>query len=147
MADLCTIDAAGKIIERHDNNDDIWVDGVRYSQSHVASMTPDERAEIGAAWVMGPDDVQYDAEAQKRVLNKAGPGDDPTDTYEVVALTPEELAANARAELRISDLDDLPRVAEDFLAILLAKGTLAIDDFPSEAQAKIAKRQVLRKKL
>ncbi len=149
MADLCKIDETGKITERLKNNDDVFVHGVRYSQNHLAKHM-DDSARSGLGFALVPtlgDAPNHDKSTHKAVVIEAGVGDDPVDSFEVVKLTPDEISATAKAELNISDLKDLPRVAEDFLGILLAKGVLKIKDFSPEAQAKIAARQMLRTKI
>jgi hypothetical protein len=153
MADLCTLDADGRIEKRFDNTEDIYaeieVNGetkiARFSQAHVASMTPTERAEINAAWVAGPEAVAYDPETQKLELVKAGVGDLPVDTYNVVPMTDEQ--HDNRVKAKLLDLDaQVIRVVEEVVDAVLSDPGMA-GKISQAAKDTIAARRALRAKL
>jgi hypothetical protein len=62
----------------------------------------------------------------------------------VVALTAEEKVAWAKEQLERSDLKSMPRIVEDLIDLLIAKGVIAKDDLPVAAQDKINERIGLR---
>jgi hypothetical protein len=65
----------------------------------------------------------------------------------VVTLTPAEKARWAKGQLSHSDRDNMPRLAEDVLDVLVAKGVIALTDLPQVSQDKIAERKSLRARL
>jgi hypothetical protein len=65
----------------------------------------------------------------------------------VVTLTAEEKVNWAKGQLSRSDRNDMPRLAEDVLDALIAKGVIALADLPQVSQDKIAARKVMRTNL
>ena len=65
---------------------------------------------------------------------------------ETIRLTPLQEKQIAIRDLKQSDADDLPRILEDILALLVADG-LNTKRLPQAAREKLLKRKKLREKL
>ena len=142
---FCTLDANGKVLERFDPPKDAWVNGLRYSQKHLASFSDAERTAMGVGAITRADPPAHDKDTHKAVVVKAGPGDDPADAWMLVLLTPEETKSLARIELTTIDLDTV-RMIEDVLELLIADG-LDPKRLPPAVQNKLARRRALRSML
>ena len=142
---FCRVDGSGKLLERFDPGEDAWVDGLRYSQDHLGSLTGAERSAINVAEIAVQRVPGYDEDTHKATPVLAGPGDDPVDAWVIEVRPPEEMRGRARKELNELDLTSV-RMIEDIFELLFADG-LDENRLSREAKRKLSRRRELRTRL